>query len=320
MRPTPPLILAVALTLTALGAVQEAIAFSYQVRKVLFLSDRLQGRRHVFLMDSNGLHVVQLTGGTANEASPSFTHDGRVLFASDRSGSWQIYLMNLDGTGVQQLTAGEANNHSPAPARDGSVVFVSDRNNSLLQLFLLKPGATEPKLLTLTDREETNLSPVVTEEMEIVFSGRRQGRQRIWRMAMDGSRLQEFPTTLTGLLDSPAVIPSAVRDPLAVTPTPPTGYTGNTGLLQPMAPPQNRLVFSSQNGPVTDIYRMGFDGQDLQKLTNTGGFNGYPVALKDGRILYTSDHGGSLNVWIMTPDGQRQANLTNQTGRYNATR
>ncbi|MBV8085972.1 MAG: PD40 domain-containing protein [Chloroflexi bacterium] len=318
MRYLLPLTLTAALATAALGAATQVMSqtTSYDVRKVLIVSDRMQSRRHIYLMDSNGLHLVQLTGGAGNEAAPSFTEDGRVLFASDRTGTWQVYRMNLDGTGLEQLTSGAANNFSPAPAHDGSVIFVSDRTNGVTQIFRLRKGASEPDQLTLSDQGESNTMPTVTDDNRVVFTGRRDGKQRLWQMSIEGKDVRPFPITMRGWVDAAAIMPSTVVDPLdiGVAPTP------LAGMATPYAPPQDHLVFTLQDGDTTSIYRMWFNGDDVRKLTDNPGYNGYPVVLRDGRILFTSDRDGSTNVWIMTPDGKRQAELTKQLGHYNATK
>ena len=56
--------------------------------------------------------------------------NGRVVFASDRSGSMQVYSMRGDGSAVTQLTT-NGNNSQPAVSGDGQkIAFISDRNGT----------------------------------------------------------------------------------------------------------------------------------------------------------------------------------------------
>lgn len=290
-------------------------------KDLLFISNRQHGHKHVFRMALDGTHVAQLTGGQAEEAAPSYTADGQILFSSNRTGTWQVYRMRPDGTGMQALTNGDeaGNNSSPAAARDGSVVFVSDRTNDIKQLFVLRPDGKEAVQLTMSDRGENNTSPQVTDEMQIVYVVEREHKMSVWHMSMDGKGGRQFPIKQVGFVQTPAVIPSMIRDPLASYPA-----ATNTGIMEMPRPPQNRLVYSLANntegGWVTHIYRMLFNGDDMQRLTDSGQYNGAAVVLKDGRIAYTSDRSGSLDIWLMNMDGNEQVNLTRQTGRYNSTR
>jgi Tol biopolymer transport system component len=57
------------------------------------------------------------------------TPEGKIAFASDRSGTWDIYVMNADGRGVKALTDDPAKDLQPEWSPDGSrIAFVSDRS------------------------------------------------------------------------------------------------------------------------------------------------------------------------------------------------
>src|SRR4051812_716363 len=57
-----------------------------------------------------GTIVITHADGTAEQMiasdglSPNWTPDGRIVFASTRSGSQQIWMMDADGTNARQLT------------------------------------------------------------------------------------------------------------------------------------------------------------------------------------------------------------------------
>lgn len=69
---------------------------------------------HICVVEPNGKNRRQLTTGSWDDESPSFSPDGRHLaFSSARGGKRDIYIMDLDGSNVERLTFNGANNTSP---------------------------------------------------------------------------------------------------------------------------------------------------------------------------------------------------------------
>jgi Tol biopolymer transport system component len=59
----------------------------------------------VFVMNSDGSDLTQLTAGAGNNDWPAWSPDGRKLaFISDRTGIEQVYTMRADGTRQTELT------------------------------------------------------------------------------------------------------------------------------------------------------------------------------------------------------------------------
>ena len=62
------------------------------------------GRNQIFITDVSGSFSRQLTFEGNNE-EPSFSPDGlHIVFASNRTGSWEVWVMHWDGSGQKQLT------------------------------------------------------------------------------------------------------------------------------------------------------------------------------------------------------------------------
>jgi Tol biopolymer transport system component len=89
----------------------------------------------VFIADTNGNNVKQVTNfGNANWA-PSFMHDGkRIIFASNhqskRGYPFNLFTINDDGTNLQKITAEKIFDAFAMFSPDGKkLVFCSNRNN-----------------------------------------------------------------------------------------------------------------------------------------------------------------------------------------------
>src|SRR5712691_6481546 len=69
----------------------------------------------ICLISPDGQQWRQLTTGSSNDESPSWSVDGRhVVFSSTRNGRRDIYMINADGTGLERLTTSGRFNDDPA--------------------------------------------------------------------------------------------------------------------------------------------------------------------------------------------------------------
>ncbi len=85
-----------------------APAFSFDGRRITFVSDRSGGDSDVYVMnaDGTGQTIVTIDDGGAEDRSPSFTPDGRyVVFISNRQDDrFQTYLAAPDGSVLIRVT------------------------------------------------------------------------------------------------------------------------------------------------------------------------------------------------------------------------
>ena len=64
-----------------------------------------------------------------------------------------------------------------------------------------------------------------------------------------------------------------------------------------------------------DIFKASMDGSNLQRLTDTPGYDAEATFSFDGqRIIYTSLESGDLDLWFMNSDGSEKQQLTNRLG------
>lgn len=96
----------------------------------------------IFVINTDGSGLVQLTTDLANDSLPAFSPNGdKIAFISSRSGLDQVWLMDADGTDPQQLTfdavfKGQVPDWSPAgtqiayAAGDPGDILVMDADGS----------------------------------------------------------------------------------------------------------------------------------------------------------------------------------------------
>jgi Tol biopolymer transport system component len=82
--------------------------------KIAFSSIR-DGNGEIYVMNADGMELVQLTHDPADDVGPAWSPDGkRIAFTSNRDGNAEVYMMNADGTEPVNLTDNPANDSHPA--------------------------------------------------------------------------------------------------------------------------------------------------------------------------------------------------------------
>lgn len=95
--------------------------------------------------------LTALTFGPGLDQSPVWTPDGRrVLFASNRAGTFNVYVQNADGTGpAERITGGPSSLYPTATTSDGSRVVVNELLNNQVGIGMVP--LTNPVRRTLVD-------------------------------------------------------------------------------------------------------------------------------------------------------------------------
>ncbi len=129
--------------LSSVGGIQPA--WSNDGGKIAFASTTGE----IYVMNANGGGETILTRDPAKDLDPSWSSDGRLLFATDREGaasaSLRIYAMKADGSDQKRVTSGG----SPAWSQQSDrLVFVREGN-----VFLRGPDGRE-KAITSGNKDE----------------------------------------------------------------------------------------------------------------------------------------------------------------------
>jgi TolB protein len=88
----------------------------------------INGNWEIFLMNSDGSDLENLTNDFATDQQPAWSPDGRILFWSDRANPNQtpieadLYLMNSDGSNLIRLTSASGRELDPAISPDGKYI------------------------------------------------------------------------------------------------------------------------------------------------------------------------------------------------------
>jgi Tol biopolymer transport system component/alpha-tubulin suppressor-like RCC1 family protein len=220
---------------------------------------------------------AQATGApAATDASAA-----RIVFTSQRDGTYQIYLMNADGSGQTRLTHDTFSDHHPAWSPDGRRIAFTGSRDGNEDIYVMSGDGSPP--VRLTNNPATDTDPDWSPDgRQIVFTSTRDRQWQVYVMNADGSA----QTRLTNDLCSADTHPR-------------------------WSPDGRTIVFTGDCGPrdLSDqIFVMNPDGSGRTRLTNEPTSNRDPSWSPDGRQIVFSKHG---QIYVMNADGSAQTPLTN---------
>jgi TolB protein len=182
-------------------------AWSGDGTKLAFSSSR-SGESKIWIADASGANPKRLTADRGLDVSPVWNRktNSQIAFASDRATNLpQIYTMEADGTNQQRLTD-QGYAVSPSWAPNGQfLVFAWVRHYGPGE-----PGSRDIYLMDVASKQFVQLthdggrndSPSWSPDgRHIVFQSSRSGKDEIWSMLADGSKVQQL--TFTGSNSQP---------------------------------------------------------------------------------------------------------------------
>jgi len=123
---------------------------------------------HVYRIAVDGTGLEQLTDGPYHDVGPAYLPDGRIVFASSRSGirdeyhgypCTALYVMNADGSDMRPIATNIGRDNEPAILRDGRIAFSRlevfySRNKTELTLHAMRIDGTQDVVLYGPERRD----------------------------------------------------------------------------------------------------------------------------------------------------------------------
>ena len=169
--------------------------------KIAFTADP-EGQVNIYIMDSDGSNVKQITSSPKEDWHPSWSPDGeKIIFTSLRTGTWELHEINIDGTNLRQLTGLDSptENWRPVWSPNGKkIAFASERDfpTSSWDIYTMNPDGSELK--AIVSSPHTEFEPVWSpDSKKIAFASDRHGTLEIMIVDQDGENLT--PTGLQGI-------------------------------------------------------------------------------------------------------------------------
>jgi Tol biopolymer transport system component/predicted Ser/Thr protein kinase len=158
---------------------------------------RLAYERHVFEENiwrvevpgpnAKGSPPKNFISSTRGESNPNFSPDGkRIVFASDRSGSYEIWACNSDGLKAVQLTSfGGPSNGTPRWSPDSERIAFDSNTDGQYEVYVINANGSKPQ--RLTSNPSTDAAPSWSRDGKwIYFFSNRSGDNQVWKMPAEG--------------------------------------------------------------------------------------------------------------------------------------
>jgi TolB protein len=184
-----------------MGGTNLSPAWSPDGLKLAFSSSR-GGSPEIYIADANGANLRSMTANKGPDVSPIWNRKtgAQIAYVSGATGLPQVYTMETDGTGQQRMTdQGYAVSPSWAPSGQFLVLAwirkYGPGDPGALDLYLMDIASKQ--WVQLTHDGGRNDSPSwAPDGRHIVFQSSRSGKEEIWMMLADGTKLRQL--TFTG--------------------------------------------------------------------------------------------------------------------------
>jgi TolB protein len=253
---------------------------------------RRDGNGEVYLLSPAG--EQNLSNNPAEDLGPDLSPDGsKVVFASDREGTFHIYVMNIDGSGLTELTDEPVGDLFPRWSPDGRrIAFV--RTASLMVM----------------DSDGTNVRQV-TEAKQGLAAPPCEGSATLGGWSPDGQQLTFDtidPTRTVGQICTIKLDDSGLT---VVASEPP----GNN--VEPVWSPDGQwIAYRSIEDNNHEIYIVRPDGASRTNLSNDPALDIEPDWSPDGRwLVFVSYRHDDFDLYIMKADGSDVARITTSPGK-----
>ncbi len=173
-------------------------AYSPDGRMIAFQSQRT-GKANIWLCNSDGSDLRQLTRFETHTGTPRWSPDGRrIVFDSLESGNWDLWVIDAEGGEPRQLTRKASDDGTGTWSRDGRwIYFHSDRSGSL-QIWKIPPEGGEAVQVT----QAGGFYPEESRDGRYLYFSKFREETGIWRVPVAGGEETEvLPGPLSLWLD-----------------------------------------------------------------------------------------------------------------------
>jgi serine/threonine protein kinase/Tol biopolymer transport system component/tetratricopeptide (TPR) repeat protein len=141
-------------------------------------------------------HPIQMTAGSGRYFDLCWLPDGRILYASDATGSADLWILNEDGNG-RQITSGPGRNYAPTPSPDSNAVAYHSNRTGNWQVWRADLGGGQPKQLS-NSAGDGNWPQFTLDGKHVLFHRTSaNGVFNLWRVPATGGKAEQITLSYT---------------------------------------------------------------------------------------------------------------------------
>jgi TolB protein len=161
--------------------------------KIGFVSTR-SGHKEIYLVDSDGSNLTQLTRDSGISVSPRISADGRKLaYTGYQSGYADVYEIELASGSRRRIMKYPGTNSGAAYSPDGDRFAVTLSKDGNPELYVTNQGGDSPRRLTMTAGVES--SPTWSPDgRELIYSSDAGGSSMLYRISASGGSPSQIRT------------------------------------------------------------------------------------------------------------------------------
>ena len=248
-------------------------------KKITFTSNR-DGTRNIYVMNSDGGNVKQLTDGAGINNSATWSPDSqKLLFESSRDGNAEIYVMNSDGSDQKRLTFNPTTDGGPAVFSPNGEKIAFARSAAIegdafynFDIYTMNADGGDVQRLT-TDPEYDAGPKWSPDGSKIVFISGRDKNFDVFVMNADGSDQKNLTNSHENEV--------------------PIGW----------APDGQKIIYNADSASKREFYEvwiMNADGSNRQQISSFS-FKSYNVFYSSTakKFVFTTKKDGNLEIYSM---------------------
>ncbi|HEY1098819.1 MAG TPA: Tol-Pal system beta propeller repeat protein TolB [Myxococcota bacterium] len=251
-------------------------------RTRLAVVKKVQGEKHVFVMDIDGEGVRQVTKGGSLNLLPSWAPDGRsLLFTSYRYENPDLFEIGVNGGEVKPISRRPGLNTGGRFSPDGSKIAVTLSQDGNSEIYILARNGDVLKRLTNQWGIDTSPS---------------------W--SPDGTQIA-FVSSRSGHPDLYIVDAGGAGQPRRIT------FQGTYNQTPAWSPRGTHIAFTARDERnVFDIFVLNVKTNEIKRVTQGMGNNEEPSFSPNGRLLvFTTTRNKARQLVVSNIDGTKQTVL-----------